>query len=100
MRAAAIQAFEICFELSWKYLQTRLNEAGLEANSPRGAFRQSGKAGLIDNVESWLIFAEQRNLTVHTYHPQLADEIYTTIKTDFLPAIQKLLTTASPNKEI
>ncbi len=100
MRAAAIQAFEICFELAWKYLQTRLNEAGLEANSPRSAIRESGKAGLLENVEAWLVFAEQRNLTVHTYQPQLADEVYAIIKDDFLPAIQKLLATGSPSKEI
>jgi nucleotidyltransferase substrate binding protein (TIGR01987 family) len=100
MRAAAIQAFEICFELSWKYLQARLNEVGLEANSPRGAFRESGKAKLLDNVEQWLVFAEQRNLTVHTYQPQLADSVYSIVKNDFLPAAQKLLETAYPNKEI
>jgi nucleotidyltransferase substrate binding protein (TIGR01987 family) len=66
MRAATIQAFEICFELSWKYLQARLFEAGVEANSPRASFRESGKVGLLDNVEDWLQFTEQRNLTVHT----------------------------------
>lgn len=100
MRAAAIQAFEICFELSLKYLQSRLNEAGLAVNSPRGSFRESGKAGLLEDVESWLIFAEQRNLTVHTYQPRLADEVYDIIKNNFLLAAQKLLATASPNKEI
>lgn len=100
MRAAAIQAFEICFELSWKYTRARLNEAGLEAHSPRGAFREAGKAGLLDDVEAWLVFTEQRNLTVHTYQTELADAVYATIRDDFLPAAQKLLATASPKKEI
>jgi nucleotidyltransferase substrate binding protein (TIGR01987 family) len=99
MRAAAIQAFEICFELSWKYLQARLSEAGLDANSPRGTFRESGRAGLLDNVTAWLDFTEQRNLTVHTYQPQLANTVYTMIRHDFLPESHKLLETAAPNKE-
>jgi nucleotidyltransferase substrate binding protein (TIGR01987 family) len=100
MRAAAIQAFEICFELSWKYLQARLLEAGLEANSPRATFRESGKAGLLDNVEAWLAFTEKRNLTVHTYQRQLADQIYDTIRESFLLAAEHLLKNASPSKEI
>jgi nucleotidyltransferase substrate binding protein (TIGR01987 family) len=99
MRAAAIQAFEICFELAWKYLQARLSESGLVANSPRATFRESGKVGLLDNVEAWLEFTEQRNLTVHTYQKQLADQIYNNIRVKFLPAAEKLLETASPAKE-
>jgi nucleotidyltransferase substrate binding protein (TIGR01987 family) len=100
MRAAAIQAFELCFELAWKYLQTRLAELGIEANSPRAAFREAGKAGLIDNVEAWLTFVEQRNLTTHTYKSQLADEVYAAARADFLPALQALLESASPDREV
>jgi hypothetical protein len=29
-----------------------------------------------NEVELWLTFTEQRNLTVHTYQPQLAETIY------------------------
>lgn len=99
MRAAAIQAFEICFELSWKYLQARLRETGLEAQSPRSAFREAGKAGLLPEVEPWLRFTEQRNLTTQTYHPQLADEVYSMIKKEFLPSLQRLIATAGPSNE-
>lgn len=100
MRAAAIQAFEICFELAWKYLQARLSEAGLISNSPRGVFRESGRTGLLEDVSAWLTFTEQRNLTVHTYQPQLADAVYKVIKEEFLPAGRQLLHTAAPTKEI
>lgn len=100
MRAAAIQAFEMCFELAWKYLQARLDVTGLEAYSPRAVFRASGKVGLVDNVEAWLYFAQQRNLTVHTYQPELADTVYAMIKRDFLPAAQRLLQTAEPHQEV
>ncbi|NNN21893.1 MAG: nucleotidyltransferase [Acidimicrobiales bacterium] len=100
MRAAAIQAFEICFELSWKYLQRRLLESGLQVNSPRAAFRESGKAGLLDNVEMWLHFMEQRNLTVHTYQSQLAQELYKTISDSFLPSVQELLASAAESKGV
>lgn len=100
MRAATIQAFEMCFELSWKYLQARLEEAGLSASSPRAAFRESGKAGLLNEVEAWMDFTDQRNLTVHTYQPRLADEVYTMAEQKFLPAAQDLLRDASPDRDI
>lgn len=95
MRAATIQSFEICFELSWKYLQAQLWESGIDTVSPRSAFREGGKVGLIDDVTSWLIFVQQRSLTVHTYQPKLAGEIFNSIVTDFLPAVQQLLEAAS-----
>ncbi len=100
MRAAAIQAFEMCFELAWKYLQARLDATAIEANSPRAVFRASGTVGLLDDIKAWLRFTEQRNLTVHTYQPDLADTVYAMIKNDFLPAAQHLLQTAAPNQEV
>lgn len=38
-KAGAIQAFEICYELSWKTMKRILAYRGLEANSPREVFR-------------------------------------------------------------
>ncbi len=100
MRAAAILAFNISFELSWKYLQSRLIESGLQGNSPRSVFRESGRVGLLDDVEIWLFFTEQRNLTMHTYQSALAEEVYKNVKEFFLPNVTKLLVSASPSVDI
>ncbi len=90
-RAAAIQAFELCFELSWKYLKGLVEEdAGMVA-SPRSVFREAAKHGYIDNPEDWFGFLEARNLTVHTYVEILAEKVYATIKSDFIPTLDKLI---------
>lgn len=100
MRAAAIKAFEICFDLSWKYLQARLQEDGLSANSPKAVFREAGKSGLISEVKQWLEFIKQRNLSVHTYKSVLADEVYAMARDEFLPAAQHMLHDVSLSREI
>jgi hypothetical protein len=38
-KAGTIQAFEYCFELSWKIMNRLLQERGRMANSPRDLFR-------------------------------------------------------------
>ncbi len=100
MRTAAIKSFEICFDLTWKYLQARLQEDGLEANSPKSAFREAGKFGLLSEVKAWLDFTDFRNLSVHTYKPLLADEVYAMAQAEFLPAARQMLHDASPAHEI
>ncbi len=69
-------------------------------NSPRAAFRESGKAGLLDNVENWLHYMETRNLTIYTFQSQLAQEIYGTIKDSFLQSIQELIALDDDSREI
>ena len=94
IRTAALHSFEICFELAWKYLKAALSEIGLQANSPRQSFCESGKAQLINDVENWLEFIELRDLILHTYKSELADEVYSIITSSFLPACKNLLETA------
>jgi nucleotidyltransferase substrate binding protein (TIGR01987 family) len=86
MIAAVIQSFEICFELSWKYMQCRLStEDGVTTASPKSAIRAYAAAGRTTEPEKWLEFADLRNLSVHTYRQALADEMYVRIKDSFLP---------------
>lgn len=67
-RAGTIQAFEYCFELSWKTMRRLLAERGVITNSPRETFRMAAADGMIRNVEVWFDFVKKRNLTVHTYN--------------------------------
>jgi nucleotidyltransferase substrate binding protein (TIGR01987 family) len=86
MIAAAIQAFEITFELAWKYMQAYLAVVeGKIANSPKSSIREYSTVKDGVDAEQWLEFADLRNLTSHTYRTKLADEMYDEIQIRFIP---------------
>ena len=60
-RAGAIQAFEFCFELSWKTIKRILSQKGVDVRSPRDAFREAATNNLIDDPKIWFQFIEKRN---------------------------------------
>lgn len=66
-KTATVQAFEFCYELSWKLMRRVLKSRGLEVGSPKDAFRKAALDHLIDDPEVWFDFQEKRNLTVHSY---------------------------------
>jgi nucleotidyltransferase substrate binding protein (TIGR01987 family) len=74
-KAGAIQAFEYCFELTWKIMKKLLHERGKIANSPKEAFRMAALEGFIGDPEVWFNFLKMRNLTVHTYEEDEADKV-------------------------
>ena len=74
-KAGIIQAFEYCFELSWKIMKRLLQERGKIANSPRETFRMAALEGFIHDPEIWFDFIKKRNLTVHTYHEEEANKV-------------------------
>src|SRR5688572_18140641 len=75
-KAGAIQAFEICYELSWKTMKRILSHRGIEANSPREVFRLAAQEKFINEVDVWFDFIEKRNLTTHVYNLKVAEEIF------------------------
>src|SRR3989338_6066348 len=83
VRDSVIQRFEFSFELAWKTLQLYLEHQGLEAGSPRQALKAAFVEGIIPDAEEadvWLKMLEDRNLTTHTYHQELAKAIYQRIE--------------------
>jgi nucleotidyltransferase substrate binding protein (TIGR01987 family) len=74
-RAGIIQAFEYCFELSWKIMKRLLEERGRIVNSPRETFRIAALEGFITDSEIWFDFLKKRNMTVHTYNQNEAEEV-------------------------
>ncbi len=74
-KAGAIQAFEYCFELTWKIMKKLLDKRGLIANSPRESFRMGMLEGFIPDAEIWFEFLKMRNLTVHTYEENEAKRV-------------------------
>ena len=89
-RDGAIQRFEYTFEMSWKMMQRVLKELGVEAGSPKQVFRAALKANIIDDIEAWFRFLEMRNLTVHTYNEEQAQEVFKAAQA-FLSFAQKIL---------
>ncbi len=89
-KAGAVQAFEFCYELSWKLMKRILEQRGAEVGSPRSTFRKAFEEGLIDSVEIWFEFLEKRNLTVHTYNEINLDAILESFN-DFSNELKKFL---------
>lgn len=89
-RAGTIQAFEYCFELSWKIMKRLLEESGKIANSPRETFRMAALEGLISDPELWFNFLKKRNMTVHAYNQHEADEVIAICKS-FSCAVKEFL---------
>ena len=73
-----IQRFEFTFEAVLKAAQFHLLKVeGLDVASPKAAIRACREVGLLDEQEAMqaLRMADDRNLTVHTYNEQLAEQI-------------------------
>jgi nucleotidyltransferase substrate binding protein (TIGR01987 family) len=78
-RDASIQRFEYTYEAVWKtaqlYLRVREN---LELASPTAVTRACFQTALLTQEQSRtaMDMIRDRNLTVHTYNQELADQIY------------------------
>ncbi len=90
VRDACIQRFEYTFELAWKLAKRALEYQGIISVSPRTVFRDCGQQGLISDVELWLRFLDDRNLTTHTYNEKTAHDVYETAK-EFAQECRKLI---------
>lgn len=75
-RDAAIKRFELTTELAWKVLQKHLAGEGIVCNSPRRCLQEGFKLGLVEDDGTWNEIIETRNLTVHTYDEELAEQVY------------------------
>jgi len=79
IRDAAIQRFEYSFEIFWKFLKEYLRvKEGIICNSPKSCFREAFNVKLLTEQETVtaLEMTDDRNLTAHTYHEEVAEEIY------------------------
>lgn len=74
VRDSAIKRFELCFDLAWKSLKLRAKTDGIECYSPKDCFKAGFQLKLIGHDENYLKMIEDRNLTVHLYKENYADE--------------------------
>ncbi|RYG45371.1 DUF86 domain-containing protein [bacterium] len=92
VQTAVIQAFEYTYESAWRALRDRANPEGLDAWTPKKAFKAGVQLRLIPPEEEtvWLDMVEDRNVTVHTYDEELAARILAALQTRYFPAFQRL----------
>jgi nucleotidyltransferase substrate binding protein (TIGR01987 family) len=88
--AATLHFYEIAFELSWKMLKDFLEIEGVIVRSPREAIKTAFHMEYIKNGHIWLEMLEARNRISHTYEESMAIELFTDIKSRFLPELVKL----------
>ncbi len=91
-RSGMIQAFEMCFELSWNLLKDYLESEGYEVKTPRQAIKQAYQSDLIEDGHTWIDALDNRNLTAHIYNEPTAERIAGLIKTKYFPLMEKLYT--------
>jgi len=80
IKSGVIQNFEFTYELCWKfmkrYLEYQLGSSYVDGISRIELFRLSAEHHLIEDVAIWKSYHEFRNLTVHTYDEETAEEIF------------------------
>ena len=94
-RAGVIQAFEFTFEATWKLLKLVAEREGLDAESPKRALIAGHKLGLVQDEGLWLEMLQDRNLTSHVYHAELADRIFEAISTRYAAALADAVSRAA-----
>jgi len=88
-RDSALLRFQLCFELAWKAIKVQAQEEGVECFSPKSCFQTAFQLNLIDYDENWINMVGDRNLIVHLYEEEMADEIYGRLS-DYLALFEKL----------
>ncbi len=89
-KAGCIQFFEITFELSWKLMKDYLDFLGYQVSSPREAIKQSYSINLLEDSGAWLDALMDRNLTIHTYDENIANDVYQKIKGNYFLLLESL----------
>ena len=92
-RTGILGQFNITFELAWKALQEILRLYGVEGaetGSPRDILKLGFQFGFMNDSAVWLAMLKKRNMSVHIYDEDEADEIVLHIRDSFLPAFIEL----------
>ena len=86
-----IQAFEFTHELAWNTLKDFFENQGNTAlMGSRDATREAFKRGLIEDGEIWMDMIKSRNLSSHTYHEEIANQIAQQIIQKYFGAFEAL----------
>jgi nucleotidyltransferase substrate binding protein (TIGR01987 family) len=86
-----IQRFEITFDLAWKTAKDYLENLGHSVQpSPRPIIKEAFSVGVISEGQTFIDMLESRNLLSHSYDEETFHSVFSKIKKDYYPAIEKL----------
>ena len=94
-RDSTFLRFSVCVELLLKSVKTFIEtHEGLTCRSPKSCIREFFSAGYLSEGETLklLQMVDDRNKTSHTYHEEVAEEIFNNIG-GYLPLMGKVLET-------
>ena len=90
-KQGVIQGFEYTHELAWNLLKDYLEYQGIVGLiGSRDSTREAFKRGLINDGEIWMEMIKSRNLSSHAYDREIAEQIFTAIRSRFFDEFQKL----------
>ena len=97
-----IKAFEFTHELAWNVMKDYFEYQGTTSiMGSRDATREAFQRNLISDGEGWMEMIKSRNMTSHTYHQDIADEIsekvialYSTLLQEFGSRVQGITSCA------
>ena len=88
-RDSSIKRFELCFELSWWLFRTTCGSRAWYAALHETVSPRLFSYGLLADDRLWARLPQDRNLSVHTYNEELAEQVYGQLP-DYLPALRHL----------
>lgn len=91
-KAAIIHAYEYTFELWWKTVQRYLEYVGsVQDYGPSATIKSAFQYKLLEDGQIWMDMLRDRNLTVHTYKEDIANDIYERIITTHIQALKEFV---------
>lgn len=81
-----VQGFEFTHELAWNVLKDYLEYEGIHGLvGSRSTVREAFKRGLVAHGEAWMDMIDKRNLSIHTYNLEVADQLVSAIRDTYYP---------------
>ena len=88
-----VALYEICFEQAWKAIKEVLEKSGYaegKTGSPKLILKTAYNAGMIRDEAIWLSALESRNHAAHAYNEQIALDIISRTKSEYIPMFKSL----------
>lgn len=76
LRDAVIRRFEFTYELAWKTLKLALEDKDIDVRNAKDTIAAAIEQGMVGDGNLWTEMHRMRNLTSHTYDPELAQSVY------------------------
>lgn len=89
MHMALVQAYEVCFELSWKVLKDYLAENGILVYMPKEVIKEAFNKNVIENGQIWIDMLDARNATSQEYKMDKINLILEKISTTYYEELLK-----------